>query len=806
MRFMKQKFRLRKQDGFALLSVLMLILVIVVVMSAAVLWIVNQDALNTSFIKNKVAKAISELGIERASQLLAEDDDWSDNAGEMYSDVSYLGGTYTVTVSEAYTNTANVSAVASYQGISNTLTKTIQRKINDDGVVEDAYYIDVDLTGTLVSGGDKVSEILLNNTHPSRDIIIDKMIVIWEEAGGPEEVETIKIDGTDRWSDVAGAWSPLGEQLSGVLYDIQDHTLNAGVSNKELIIDWTDNVEDKQFFIYLIFKDESSLNFDWQSTWSSLLQIDTSKAYHYYESGLSFGYIRYVILTNTSVSQTLNLDQLRVAWADIPTRDLKSLYFESTLDDASWHNQWDSSASSGSTIDFSDYSLNSDSAYEFRFRFNAEMEDRSIDFSFIMDDGSETPTATIDLAAVKQADYLGLVTTDALIVGGDMLDGVSLLNVHPSAYFVITANMLNIVAEPDNGLAIADIVLGGSNVYSGSSAQGIDIDVTDTAFNNEDNIAQEIEFGASFTVTNNFTVTYTMEDDSVSTNSLEALFFKASDFFLISTSDAKIYNEEEIKQVYLGNVSTNKDITITQLLLTWDTETEEEKITKVQINGSNVWAFDGVGFPNGKQDSGTLLDIQDYTISADTNPTSLHNQFYFSKDMNSKDITMEYIFDDATTVNAKLLLNPDSSYFVWGDDFETGVWKTDWNTSGQVSLLNSFSEAFSGKYYMSVGVGADSGTATLTLDLSGHSTMHIKFWARYFTYYGSGYTNFEISDDNGISWDTLQTWSVDMGDYVAYEFDLSSYDLETYDVKLRFDTYAGYDLNSLSVDNIFFFE
>ena len=96
----------------------------------------------------------------------------------------------------------------------------------------------------------------------------------------------------------------------------------------------------------------------------------------------------------------------------------------------------------------------------------------------------------------------------------------------------------------------------------------------------------------------------------------------------------------------MSNSCTNKFITITKVNVSWSPD-NGEKIEVVNINGTSYWAYNGAGTPNGKQPSGTLLDMVDFSMY----PLTLTNITYlrFANNMSGKSFAVDFYFGDNTT-------------------------------------------------------------------------------------------------------------------------------------------------------------
>jgi hypothetical protein len=117
------------------------------------------------------------------------------------------------------------------------------------------------------------------------------------------------------------------------------------------------------------------------------------------------------------------------------------------------------------------------------------------------------------------------------------------------------------------------------------------------------------------------------------------------------------------------------------------------------------------------------------------------------------------------------------------DDFESGGWSggsgwsAAWTQSGDASIVTTDSP-YEGSYHFML--QSNTGYAKRSVDLSGHPSARLQFWAKANSFEGSEAAYCKISSD-GSDWTTVKTWA-DGDDDNAYHFwdiDLSSYTLSS---------------------------
>lgn len=106
--------------------------------------------------------------------------------------------------------------------------------------------------------------------------------------------------------------------------------------------------------------------------------------------------------------------------------------------------------------------------------------------------------------------------------------------------------------------------------------------------------------------------------------------------FSIDISTANLSTGGTVVQGIKIQNTTETDLTIDTITLTWD---NGNLIEFIDISGTEVWAFNGAGDPNGRQSSGTVLDIEDYLITQSMGQVPI-NGFEFNGDMTGATVTM----------------------------------------------------------------------------------------------------------------------------------------------------------------------
>ncbi len=110
------------------------------------------------------------------------------------------------------------------------------------------------------------------------------------------------------------------------------------------------------------------------------------------------------------------------------------------------------------------------------------------------------------------------------------------------------------------------------------------------------------------------------------------------------TTSGQWFGGKQLRQVFVTNSGTST-ATIDKIAFTW---TNSRQIEQSFFDSTKVWSKTGPGTPSGSQPSGTLLDAQNYAISA--GQTVELNKTQFSGAMSGTTITIQLIFTDGSSV------------------------------------------------------------------------------------------------------------------------------------------------------------
>ncbi|HQO09556.1 MAG TPA: T9SS type A sorting domain-containing protein [Clostridiales bacterium] len=145
------------------------------------------------------------------------------------------------------------------------------------------------------------------------------------------------------------------------------------------------------------------------------------------------------------------------------------------------------------------------------------------------------------------------------------------------------------------------------------------------------------------------------------------------------------------------------------------------------------------------------------------------------------------------------------------DNFESGTYNWiltgDWGleTSAYTSASHSLTESPDSVYTAN---NSSSATVANSIDLSGHypygsSSANIRFWCKYDIEQEFDYMYFEVSDDNGSTWNRHKTWTGEGVDWHEETIDLSMY-TGSNQVKFRwfFVSDSGYEVNGMNIDDV----
>lgn len=104
------------------------------------------------------------------------------------------------------------------------------------------------------------------------------------------------------------------------------------------------------------------------------------------------------------------------------------------------------------------------------------------------------------------------------------------------------------------------------------------------------------------------------------------------------------YGGKQLRTVYFSNTCNNTPIVIDKMIFTWSNSTE---IQQVFIGSTKVWSASGPGTPSGEQNSGTTLNISNFTLQPGVQYEL--NKTQFDHAMSGTTITITLIFSDGTS-------------------------------------------------------------------------------------------------------------------------------------------------------------
>ena len=118
-----------------------------------------------------------------------------------------------------------------------------------------------------------------------------------------------------------------------------------------------------------------------------------------------------------------------------------------------------------------------------------------------------------------------------------------------------------------------------------------------------------------------------------------------ADCFETDISEAEWFGGKQLREVYISN-SCPTAVTVSSITVNW---TNSKLIQQVFFGNSKVWSASGPGTPSGDQPSGTVLDIQDETLSAAETLELQKTQFTGS--MSGTTVQVIFTFLDGSVVD-----------------------------------------------------------------------------------------------------------------------------------------------------------
>ncbi|MFC1802141.1 fibronectin type III domain-containing protein [Patescibacteria group bacterium] len=452
---------------------------------------------------------------------------------------------------------------------------------------------------TFVAGDKRVEGITLQNIGLS-DVTLDSVIVSWDNSN---LIDLFRIENTTLWSWNA-IGTPTGMQPSGTELDLEDYVLPADSSVHEITIISFDNVmTDALISIKFIFSDGSSRYVVVEAGASptcspeiDFLEIGIDNAI------LAVGdrELQGITLYNSDSECLLSVDTITPTWTN------SNLIENIRIDgNAVWNNVGvgtpSGSQSSGVELDIIDQIILplSTSTID-RFRFDSSMTGANFSIKFTMVDGSNdtvninfatdvtAPDAVNDLALSNQT--AGSIDLAWTAPGDDGAVGTA--TSYDVRYSTSTITELNWASVNQ---AVGEPTPSASGSNESMTVSGLD--------------ASTLYY---------FAIKTSDEVPNISAisnvPSLSTLANPQSASLVIDTSGASIggSNNKEILGITTQNTGL-VNITIDKMTLTW---TNGKLIQDITIEGGGVWVFNGVGTPDGRQPTGTELDIVDYILVA----------------------------------------------------------------------------------------------------------------------------------------------------------------------------------------------
>ncbi len=201
------------------------------------------------------------------------------------------------------------------------------------------------------------------------------------------------------------------------------------------------------------------------------------------------------------------------------------------------------------------------------------------------------------------------------------------------------------------GVALLSVVL--IIVFFGIAALAITTYITEALRLNVANIEQEKAIYAAqagimhaiVDYVNNGSITE-VSDVSLDTN-LSFSIGGAGMFFLADCSSPRIIANRKLKDITMTNLNSADSVTITHMQVSWTPDAGENLISIDLGRGTVEWS--------GTAQSGTNIDMTDYTIAAGTTENDVWLDWETGSDITSMTISAILTFSDGSTVEIMLL-------------------------------------------------------------------------------------------------------------------------------------------------------
>jgi len=246
-------------------------------------------------------------------------------------------------------------------------------------------------------------------------------------------------------------------------------------------------------------------------------------------------------------------------------------------------------------------------------------------------------------------------TTNAVLAGGDKrLEGITLENTSE-----VDVVIDKITATWDVGNLIEEIKIDGTKVWakngpgtpSDKQPSGTELDIEDFTLTSGGGVIDIDHFKFDGDMSGAvFTIIFTLGDGSTVEASIDFSGGGPScgtqtDNLTIDVSGAEFGGgNKELKSIVVQNTSGSCDITIAKITTTWG---NGQLIEEIKIEGTRIWKHNNEGSPDGRQPTGTEIDVVDYIINAGNDDT--FDKFKFDDSMQGDTFNITFEMSDGST-------------------------------------------------------------------------------------------------------------------------------------------------------------
>ncbi|MDH3324970.1 MAG: hypothetical protein OEL89_04995, partial [Candidatus Peregrinibacteria bacterium] len=307
-----------------------------------------------------------------------------------------------------------------------------------------------------------------------------------------------------------------------------------------------------------------------------------------------------------------------------------------------------------------------------------------------------------------------VVNTAAAVVNGNTLEGLTMENVGVAnliidkitvSWAINTTNLIETV-KLDNRIVWSNNI----GTPLGRQPSGTELDIEDFMLVPGGGIIDLNTFVFDGDMPNEyFTILFTLNGGLTKEVVVD---LTPSGAFEVDASVATVTNDV-LSGIVLRN-GTSSSVIIDKVTATWEVNTNQQ-IEEVRLGGTSVWNWYITGTPDGRQVSGTELDIEDFTIDPFA-VIAVDNEFIFDGDMEAEYFTLLFTLGDSTTREVTINLTggswPPPTPDPWTIPNMVGIY----NTAFAATATNIF-VAGSTAYLTTNGSGQD----LYVLDISTHS-------------------------------------------------------------------------------------